>query len=291
MKTNYIWLMGILLASMTATAQTKAEKTAYNDDSHNSYDHINITNGKRLEHIQMEWNNKTYKMELVDNKMTELYVDGGKIPAADWGKYSEVIAAIKEQIRKNQEQAKRNQEQAVRNEIQAKKNQEQVQVNEVQAKKNQEQAVRNQEQAEKNQEQVKLNQELHVHNEEQVKANQEQVVINKEQARRNQEQAAKNQEQAKANQEQAARNQEQAKRNQEQAAENERFIKGLTEDLVNDKIIPNANSLHQATFNSHEMTVNGLKQPDAVFKRYKDKYPRISEGEFTYSRDGVIEGK
>jgi colicin import membrane protein len=256
MKSNYIWLMGILLASMTATAQTKSGQTAYNDNVHNSYDHINITNGKRLEHIRMEWNSKTYKMELVDNKMTELYVGDEKIPAADWGKYSDVIAAIREQIRKNQEQAKKNQEQAVRNEIQAKKNQEQVQVNEVQAKKNQEQAIRNQERAEKNQEQVTVNQVQNVHNEEQ-----------------------------------AARNQEQAKRNQEQAAENERFIRGLTEDLVNDKIIPDANSLHQATFNSHEMTVNGVKQPDAVFKRYKEKYPRISEGEFSYSRDGIIEGK
>ncbi|WP_426671312.1 hypothetical protein ACPPVU_08755 [Mucilaginibacter sp. McL0603] len=263
MKTNYIWLMGILLASMTATAQTSPGKTAYNDESHNSYDHINITNGKRLEHIQMEWNNKTCKMELVDNKMADLYVNGEKIPAAEWGKYSEVIAAIREQIRKNQEQAKKNQEQAVRNEIQAKKNQEQ--------------AVRNQEQAVKNQEQVKVNQVQNVHNEEQAK--------------RNEEQSVHNQEQAKRNEEQSVLNQEQAKRNEEQAAENERFIKNLTEDLVHDKIIPDANSLHQATFNSHEMTVNGVKQQDAVFKRYKDKYPRISEGEFTYSRDGVIEGK
>lgn len=270
MKTKYIWLMGILLASATAMAQTSPGKTAYNDDSHNSYDHINITNGKRLEHIQMEWNSKTYKMELVDNKMTDLYVNGEKIPAAEWSKYSDVIAAIREQIRKNQEQA-------VRNEIQAKKNQEQVQVNEVQARKNQEQAVRNQEQAVKNQEQVKVNQVQNVHNEEQAKANQHQAVVN--------------QEQAKANQEQAVRNQEQAKRNEEQAAENERFIKGLTEDLVNDKIIPDANSLHEVTYNSHEMTVNGVKQSDEVFKRYKEKYPRFSRGEFSYSRDGVIEGK
>jgi len=263
MKINYIWLMGILLAAMTATAQTKPGKTAYNDDSSNSYDHVNITNGKRLEHIRMEWKNKTYKMELVDNKTIELYVDGEKIPAADWGKYSDAIAAIREQIRRNQEQAKRNEEQAVRNEIQAKRNEEQVQRNEIQAKKNQEQAERNE----------------------------EQHVRNDEQAKRNEEQAARNEEQAKRNDEQAVRNQEQAKRNEEQAAENERFIKGLTEDLVNDKIIPNANSLHQATFNSHEMIINGVKQPDEVFKRYKEKYPRISEGEFTYSRDGVIEGK
>lgn len=255
--------MGILLASLTATAQTKPGKTAYNDDSSISYDHINITNGKRLEHIRMEWKNKTYKMELVDNKMTELYIGDEKIPPADWGKYSEVIAAIKEQIKKNQEQAKRNQQQVVRNEIQAKKNGEQVQRNEMQAKKNEEQA----------------------------KKNEEQHVVNEEQAKRNEEQAFKNQEQEKVNEEQAARNEEQAKRNEEQAKLNELFIKELTDNLVNDKIIPNANSLHEVTYNSNEMTVNGVKQPDAVFKRYKEKYPRFSRGEFSYSRGGIIEGK
>src|ERR1700749_2179805 len=178
MKINYIWLMGILLASATATAQTKPAKTAYNDDVHNSYDHINITNGKRLEHIQMEWKNKTYKMELVDNKMTELYVNGEKIPSADWSKYSDAIAAIKKQIRQNQEQAKRNQEQAVRNEIQAKKNEEQ-------AKRNEEQHARNDEQAKRNEEQA-------ARNEEQAKLNEAQVKVNEEQAKRNEEQAAEN---------------------------------------------------------------------------------------------------
>ena len=112
--------------------------------------------------------------------------------------------------------------------------------------------------------------------------------MNREQAKKNAEQAVRNDEQAKLNREQAARNNEQAKRNAEQAAENERFIKELTEDLVNDKVIPNKNSLRDFNLNNEGMTVNGVKQPDELFKKYKEKYSKQSSGGFNYSRDGII---
>jgi len=241
MKTNYIksslLLIVALFTLMTAKAQTSVSgKTAYNGREYISYDRIHNENGKQVEQIQSNIDDKLYKIELVDGKMTQLYVDGVKIPAGEWDKYSDVIAAIKEQIRKNKEQAIRNEEQA--------------RLNQIQDKKNEEQAKRNEEQA-----------------------------------RLNQIQEKKNEEQAVRNEEQARLNQIQEKKNEAQAAENERTMKQIIADLISDKIIPDANSLHDLTFNSEEMTVNGVKQPDDIFKKYREKYNRFSKGSFSYRNE------
>jgi len=289
MKAKYLGLMGILLATVTVSAQTRTPaKTAYNGDRYNDYDRIHTGDGKKVEEIQMHRDGKVYKAELVNDKMTELYVDGEKIPQADWSKHASAVTAIRVQLELNREQAKanaiqakRNEEQSRLNDIQAKKNDEQAVRNSIQAKKNDEQQVRNDEQAKKNQEQDRLN-------EVQAKHNAEQAIRNDEQAKRNDEQNGVNREQAKRNAEQAKRNDQQAKLNAEQAAANERFMKEFTEDLVSDKIIPDANSLKEFSLNKTEMVVNGVKQPDSVYKKYSEKYSKQSNG-FTYSRDGIIQ--
>ncbi|HEY4323470.1 MAG TPA: hypothetical protein VGN20_05775 [Mucilaginibacter sp.] len=265
MKISYIkcsvWLAAALCITIISKAQTAAPtKASSNTEKHNNYDDSRIEQGKQVERIQMNVNDKVLKVELVDHKMTELYVNGEKIAAADWGKYSNELAAIREQLKRNQEQAVRNQEQA--------------RLNEIQAKKNQDQSARNQEQS-------KLNQI-------QEKKNEEQAVRNQEQARLNEIQSKKNQEQSGRNQEQEKLNEIQAKKNQEQAEENERLIKQLTQDLVGDKLIPNQNSLRNFAINDYEMTVNGVKQPDAVFKKYKERYSQFSKNSMSYSRDGII---
>lgn len=266
--------MGILLAGMAVSAQTKKPaKTAYEGDRHNDYDRIHTVDGKKVEEIKVSRNDKTYKAELVNEKMTELYVDGEKVPQSDWPKYADAVTAIRVQLEMNRQQAKANA-------LQAKRNQEQDRTNEEQAKRNAEQAVRNELQAKKNDEQQ-------ARNAEQAKRNQEQDEVNKQQAKHNAEQAVRNEEQAKLNREQEGRNAEQAKRNAEQAAANERFMKEFTEDLVSDKIIPDANSLKEFSLNTEGMTVNGVKQPDGLFKKYREKYSKQSSG-FTYSRDGII---
>jgi len=294
MKTNYIkcilWLIMVVFAITTVKAQTSVtDKTAYNGREYISYDGIRNENGKQVERIQTDVDDKVYKMELVNGTMTELYVDGVKIPAGEWDKYSDAIAAIKEQIRKNKEQAKRNEEQARRNQIQEKKNEEQAvrneeqaRLNQIQEKKNEEQAVRNEEQARLNQKQEKKNQEQVPKNEEQARLNQIQEKKNQEQVAKNEEQVARNQEQAKRNEEQARLNEIQAKKNEAQAVENERLINEMIVDLIADKIIPDASALHDLTMNSDEMTVNGDKQPEGVFKKYKEKYNRFSQGSFSY---------
>ncbi len=275
MKAKYLGLMALLLAAATVLAQTKKPaKTAYDDDRHNNYDRIHTVDSKKVEDIQVSRNNKMYKAEFVNEKLTELYVDGDKVPQSDWTKHTTAIAAIRVQMAINKEQAKANAKQSERN-------QEQDRANGEQAKRNAEQAVRNEIQAKKNAEQQ-------VRNAEQVKRNQEQDEVNKEQAKINVEQAVRNEVQAKRNREQERRNVEQAKKNAEQASANERFMKEFTEDLVSDKIIPDKNSLHEFKLDNEGMTVNGVKQSEELYKKYKEKYSKESSGGFTYSRDGII---
>jgi len=305
-------LAALAFAALQAGAQTKSTSESVNTRKvHNSYDRVTNENGKQVEEMEIWVHDRLYKANLVNDQLTALSIDGKDIPESDWNKYSDAIAAIKEQIKQNRIQAKKNEEQARLNEIHAKKNQEQERLNEIQAKKNEEQAARNGEQAklnrvqeEKNAEQAIRNKEQDKRNEEQAQKNEEQAKLNqtkqekdKEQVERNKEKVARNEEQAKRNEIQAKKNQEQAtlnevqeKKNEEQARLNEQFIKSITMDLVADKIIPDVSDLHRLTFNSDEMIVNGVKQPEEVHKKYAEKYHDFMKGSFSFSNDDTIRG-
>src|SRR5258708_23718337 len=101
MKTNYLKSSILMVAALTLSTAVKAQdstKQRVYVDRYNNYDHVdNKTPGKLKEHIQTNWDEKTYQIELVNNKMTSLSVEGEKIPPAKWGEYSTVVAAIREQ--------------------------------------------------------------------------------------------------------------------------------------------------------------------------------------------------
>jgi hypothetical protein len=115
MKPNYlknsILVIAALAITVTTRAQNAGKEEAYSD-MHNNYHYVTNKNGNRKESIQTSWHDKTYRMELVNHKMTELYVNDEKIPESKWGEYKTVIAEIREQIRKDEVQARKDQAQA-----------------------------------------------------------------------------------------------------------------------------------------------------------------------------------
>lgn len=267
MKTNYLRSALLLIAATALTTAANAQKPG-KKTALNSYKNYDTFDGKGRERIQTDWQGKTYQMELANNKLIALAVDGEIIPSTKWGEYSTVIAAIREQIRKDR--------------IQAKKDQAQAKIDQEHARRDQQQAKRDQEQASREQAHAKLDQEQAERDQVQAKRDQEQAAKDQQQAKRDQEQAARDQEQAKRDQEQAHLDQIQAKKDQEQAAEDQRQLKLMTSDLVADHIIPDEGALHELSFNGEELIVNGKKQPDSIFKKYSQKYPRFARGNTSY---------
>ena len=149
---------------------------------------------------------------------------------------------------------------------------EQLRLDKIQAEKDQVQAQKDQQQANRDQEQAKKDQ--------------QQAEKDQQQAEQDQKQANRDQEQAQKDQLQAMKDQEQAKMDEKQAEEDQRMVKEMIGDLVKDGIAPDEKSVHDVTFNETEMTVNGVKQPDTVFARYKQKYSKLALNHLSYGNNG-----
>ena len=265
MKTNYLksalMICTLIMLNAALMAQTTKKRTAYSAHGSTAYGNNTYTyseaNGMLKEYIETNWSGDHYEMKLLNGKPTELYVNDKLVPAAEYGKYSSVISAIRKRIKEDRIQAEKDRKDAALDREQAQRDREQAERDREQARRDQEQARREQGEAERDQAQARRDQE---------------------QAGRDQEQAARDQEQAKRDQEQAGRDQVQARHDQEEAKRDQQQLELMINDMVSDAIIPSKGALHSMRMNEDEMVVNGKKMPDSVFNKYKERYPRFAHG-------------
>ena len=296
----------MLLTAQTALAQQPAQR---HHVAGSNYTISNDEPGKSKETVNTVIDNTSYRLIMINDQLTELYVDGKLVPADQYSRYEETIKKIKEQLRLDRIQAKKDQEQAMKDQAQAKIQQEKAVKDQLQAKIDQEAAMKDQAQAKlqqdksvKDQQQAKIQQEKAAKDQQQAKIDQETAMKDQAAAKIQQEKAEEDQQQAKIQQEKAAEDQLQAKKDQEQAMkdqaaakideerakEDQRLMKQLISDLIKDGIIGDEKSLQSIRMSSTELLVNGKKQPDEEYLKYKTKYPRFATGNFSYevSNDG-----
>ncbi len=279
----------ILFATCTATASAQA-KTTTQKKSYQGYSTSKDAKGKTKENARITIDGTAYELEMLNEKVISLYVDGKLVPPDQYGQYETVLTKIKEQMRIDKIQAEKDHEQAMKDQQQAKKDQQQSKLDQEQAMRDQKLAKLDAERANKDQQQVKISQEKAMKDQQQAKLDHERAMKDQETAKLDMERASKDLQQAKLDQEQAMKDMEQAKKDQvqakldeEQAIEDERQLKNMIADIVKDGIVPNEKSLVSVSMSSAGMFVNDKKQPDNVYNKYKEKYSRFATGNFNYN--------
>ena len=210
-----------------------------------------------------------YDMTIVNDKMTALQVDNKRIEAADFHLYDSVINAIKAEMKEDNDRASEERAEQQRDWEQAERDQEQAvrdrQRDQQQARQDQQQAIRDREQGEREREQ-----------------GQQQARRDQEQAAKDREQGDRDREQGERDREQGQRDREQGERDRETAKEERRQMRNIIRELVDEKIIPDAQSLNNMVLTETEFIVNGTKQPQQVLLKFKEKYPSFVHAGLTY---------
>lgn len=254
MKTNVMAAsfaaFAIALLSLNANAQTKTTspkgtKTTQLKSNEQSFLTIESDpTDDAIEHITTYRNGSLYKIELKNKKITELAIDGKKIPEQDFPKYETMVKKILDQVKRDREQAEKDRARADIDRQQADKDREQADKDRALAEKDRERAEKDREMAE----------------------------LDMQKAERDHEQAQQDRARADEDRKQADHDRARADIDRKHAEEDRKLVESLTNDLISEKVIASKNDLHSLQFSSESLIVNGKQQPAELFQKLKTKY-------------------
>jgi beta-lactamase regulating signal transducer with metallopeptidase domain len=241
--------------------------------------------------INSTQNGKKYVLVTENNQVKELYVDGKKIPTEKMESYKKVTSKILIDTKIELEQSQKEMAESAREMEQSKKEMEESKLEMAQSEKELAESAKELEQSKKEMDeaakQMALDKVQADNDIEQSKRDIAQSNIEMTQSKVEMEQAQKEMKedlkQSKLDMEQAAKDMAQAKKDMEQAAKDEAQAKKdeeqsrllqekIVADLIKEHIIKDKNDLVSYGLNNEELIVNGEKQPDEIFKRFKNKY-------------------
>lgn len=247
------FLAGSMFLSIPAIAQTT-------DTRMMSY-------GEDESYINTKEDGHSYKIRLKGNKVTEMEVDGKIIPAADYPKYDAFIKKLLKQMEEDRRQAELDRQQAEKDRQQADKDR-------LQAGKDRAQAELDRQQAEKDRAQA---------DKDRAQADKDRLSAEADRKR-----AEKDRAQAERDRQQAEKDRKQAEIDRQQAEADRKLYEQMITELISDQLLDNRSALRSIELDNASFSINGVKQPEAVQKKYAAKYLKGKKGSMRVSHSGAM---
>lgn len=250
-------LVALIVMACTTQAQVKTEDNKTALPASINISAVNTNEGDEME-LNYKQDGHRYKVRLNGSRIMELQVDGKKIPEVDHHTYEPGIRKILDQVEKDRKQADLDRAEMEKHRQQATKDREQVNQMREQVQKEREETAMHRAQADKDRE----------------RANEERKQADRERG------------QASLAREQAEKDRARAAVDREKAAEDRRQMEAMVEELLNDKLIADRESLTSLELDAVKLVVNGKEQPAALHQRYKQKYLKDPHRRLQYRSAG-----
>ncbi len=233
-------------------------------------------NGKTT--INATEDGKKFEIEMDGQKIVQMHVDGKKIREEDFSKYESSIKKIEERIEKERARAEEARAEAAIHREEAAKHRAEAEVHRKEAAVAREAAEKDRARASVQRKEAEIQRK----EAEQHRAHAERQ---REEAQAQRAVADRHRAEAEVHRKDAEKHRAEAEVHRAAAAEERRKFDTMIDELVTDKLIPSRKELRSLVFDNNELLINDVKQPDAVYKKYKEKYLKNKSGRITFRND------
>jgi hypothetical protein len=284
-------LLGALLTAGTVQAQVKKEsRSSTTRTESNTYDHsyvnLEYDSASGIERITMYKNGEVYKIKYVNDKLTEVIIDGKNILEADFPKYEPMLTKLREQIKRDQEQAARDRAQAALDREQAEKDRAQAMKDRERAQADRKQADKDRERADLDRVQAVKDREQSVRDRAQAEEHRKQADKDRTQAELDRQRAVKDRERAAVDRQQAVKDRAQAEIDRKRAEEDRKELAALIDDLVKENLVKSKDDVYVVELSDAALIVNDKKQSAELHQQFKAKYLKTPGTRLTFTHRG-----